>query len=266
VLLIASACAAAVLCLVPVPNDVTAPVRLEGAVQRALTAPDDGYLQQVNARPGDAVKQGEVLAELAQQDLQLERKRLEGELAQHESAYGSALALADRAALVSSQARMEQARSKLEAVSRQIERARITAPFDGVLISGDLVQSLGAPVQRGSPLLVVSPSDRYRIIVEIDERDIADVAIGAPGRLRLTALPDQSTAFSVLRIAPVAVTRDGRHFFEAEGRLDSTSATLRPGLEGVARIEAPRRSLAGIALRRLTGWLRLALWSTGWWG
>lgn len=265
-LLAASTLAAAGFCLVPVSNQIVAPVRLEGAIQRALTAPDDGYLQQVNARPGDLVKQGQVLAELAQQDLVLEQKRLEGELGQYEGAYGAALAQADRTALVSSQAKMNQARSRLETIARQIERARITAPFDGVVISGDLAQSLGAPVQRGNPLLVVAPSDRYRIIVDIDERDIADVASGASGRLRLTALPEQPISFSVLRIAPVAVTRDGRHFFEAEGRLDSASATLRPGLEGIARIDAPRRSLAGIVLRRLTGWLKLTLWSAGWWG
>jgi hypothetical protein len=262
----AATLALAGLCLLPVANQVTAPLRLEGAIQRALTAPDDGYLQQVNVRPGDLVKTGQVLAELAQQDLKLEQGRLEGELAQYESGYGAALAQADRSALVGYQARMDQARSRLEAIARQIERARISAPFDGVVISGDLAQSLGAPVQRGAPLLVVAPHDSYRLIVEVDERDIADVAVGASGKLRLTALPDQALPFSVERIAPVALTRDGRHFFEAEGRLNSAAATLRPGLEGIARIDAPPRSLAGIALRRLHAWLRLALWSAGWWG
>lgn len=251
--------------LLPVSYDVTAPVRLEGAVQRALTAPDDGYLQQVNVRPGDAVKAGQVLVELAQQDLQLERSKAESELAQHESGYGTALAQADRAMLVAYQARADQARSRLELISRQIARSRITAPFDGVVLSGDLSQSLGTPVQRGSPLMVVAPLDRYRLIVEADERDIADVHRGSPGRITLTALPEQVFRFSTERIAPVAVTRDGRHFFEVEGKLDAAPDVLRPGLEGVARIAAPARPLASAAGRRILTWIRMSFWSLGWW-
>ena len=251
--------------LLPVSYDVTAPVRLEGAVQRALTAPDDGYLQQVNVRPGDEVEAGQVLVELAQQDLQLERSKAESELAQHESGYGTALAQADRSMLVAYRARADQARSRLDLISGQIARSRITAPFDGVVLSGDLSQSLGTPVQRGSPLMVVAPLDRYRLIVEADERDIADVRRGAPGRITLTALPEQVFRFSTERIAPVAVTRDGRHFFEVEGKLDSASDILRPGLEGVARIAAPARPLASAAGHRIRTWVRMSLWSLGWW-
>lgn len=231
---------------VPLPYRISAPVRLEGAVQRVLTAPDDGYIQQVAVRPGDPVKAGQTLAQLAQQDLQLERSKAESELAQYESSYGMALAQADRSMLVSYQAKASGIRSRIDLISRQIERAQIVAPFDGVVISGDLSQSLGAPVQKGNPLLVVAPHDSYRLIVEVDERDIAELKAGAAGSMRLTALPDQSMSFAVERIAPVAVSREGRHFFEAEGRLDSNSAAIRPGLEGIARIDAPARSLASM--------------------
>ncbi|MFL6716063.1 MAG: HlyD family efflux transporter periplasmic adaptor subunit [Burkholderiaceae bacterium] len=250
---------------VPLPYRINAPVRLEGAVQLALTAPDDGYIQQVAVRPGDPVKAGQTLAQLAQQDLQLERSKAESELAQYESSYGVALAQADRSMLVSYQAKASGARSRIDLISRQIERSQIVAPFDGVVISGDLSQSLGAPVQKGNPLLVVAPHDSYRLIVEVDERDIADLSAGAAGRMRLTALPDQSLSFAVERIAPVAVSRDGRHFFEAEGRLDSGAAAIRPGLEGIARIDAPARSLASMLGHRVHAWLRLSLWSLGWW-
>jgi multidrug resistance efflux pump len=43
-------------------------------------------------RPGDLVKAGQVLAELAEQDLQLEHNRWASELAQHENAYAAAMA------------------------------------------------------------------------------------------------------------------------------------------------------------------------------
>jgi len=251
--------------LVPLPYDVTAPARLEGAIQRALVAASDGFVQQVSVRPGDAVKEGQIMAELAQQDLQLERSKWESELAQQTNAYGAALARADRSALMVNHAKVAEARAQLDLIEMQIERAQIKAPFDGIVISGDLTQSLGAPVQRGNVLMVIAPHDRYRLIIEVDERDIVDVRAGAAGRISLAALPREALNFRVDRIAPLAVTREGRHFFEVEGRLDAGTGALRPGLQGVAKIEAGSRPLASRLFHRLLMWLQLKLWSWGIW-
>lgn len=261
---------AVLLLAVPVPYRISAPARLEGSVQRALVAASDGFVQQVSARPGDAVKAGQVLAELAQHDLQLERSKRDSELAQHTNAYGAAFARADRSLLMVNQAKMAEARAQLELVEAQIERAQIKAPFDGIVISGDLSQQLGAPVQRGAVLMVVAPAEQYRLIIETDERDINDVKAGAAGRVALAAMPGTTFDFRIERVTPLAATREGRHFFEVEGKIIApeksghASATLRPGLQGVARIEAASRPVAAMALGRLANWMRLKLWSWGW--
>ena len=83
--------------LFPTAYSVSAPAKLEGAMQRVLTAPADGYLQKVHVRPGDRVHAGQVLAELADQDMMVELRGLEAELAQHENALISAQARSDRA-------------------------------------------------------------------------------------------------------------------------------------------------------------------------
>ena len=254
---------------VPVPYSVSAPARLEGAVQRALVAAADGFIQQVAARPGDLVKAGQVLAVLAQHDLLLERSKRESELAQATNAHGGAFARSDRAQMMVQEAKMAEARAQLQLVEAQLERTQLKAPFDGVVISGDLSQSLGAPTQRGNVLMVVAPVERYRLIVEVDERDINDVRVGVAGRIALAATQGTTLPFRAERIAPLAVSRDGRHFFEVEGRLEAVGSAplaLRPGLQGVARIEAEPRPLAAMALGRAVNWLRLRLWSWGWWG
>ena len=255
--------AAAVLLFVPVPYYVAAPARLEGSVQRVVVAPVDGFLEQVNVRPGDSVKSGQLLAELATQDLQAERMRRRSELAQHENVYKAALARADRTQLVINQARAAEAQAQLSLVENQLQRAQLRAPFDGIVIKGDLPQQLGAPVQRGEVLLTLAPDDRYRLIVEVDERDVALVDAGLHGRLVLTAEPNAVFDFSVVRLLPVAVAADGRNFFEAEGALEAAGKTLRPGMRGVAKIAAGRRSAAWIATHRLFDWLRLTAWSLG---
>ena len=259
----AAVVALAVLAFVPVDNRVGAPARVEGAIQRAVVAPADGFLRELHARPGDHVKIGQVLAELAQDDLRLEQRKWDSELAQHENTAAAALARADRAQYVVYQSRAEEARAQFDLASQQLDRTRIVAPFDGVVIAGDLTQALGAPVQRGQTLLTIAPEQQYRLLIEVDERDIADVSRGARGRLALGALIGRSLAFEVVRVTPMASTRDGRNFFEVEAKFDDAPADLRPGLQGVAKIEAGSRTSAWIWTHRFFDSLRLALWSWG---
>lgn len=251
------------LLLVPVDHEVGGKARIEGEQQRALAAPVDGFLQAVHARPGDRVHEGQVLAELADQDLQLEQRRWRSELGQQESAYALALSRADRAQMVIAMARAEQAGTQLAKAESQLQRARLVAPFDGVLLQGDLAASIGAPVERGKPLLVVAPDQRFRIVVEIDERDIAHLAAGQPGALALAAMPWQRVPLQVTRITPVARAAEGRNVFEVEAAPLEASQGISPGLEGVARVTVGRAPLAWIWTHRFVDWLRLQLWSWG---
>jgi RND family efflux transporter MFP subunit len=248
---------------VPVSYHVGAPARLEGSVQRIVAAPIDGFLEQVNVRPGDRVRADEVIAELSLRDLQTERAKRQSELAQHENLYGAALARADRTQLVIHHAKAAEAQAQLTLVEHQMQRARIRAPFDGVVIKGDLSQSLGAPVQRGEVLMTLAPDERFRVIIEVDERDIARVRPGQPGRLALAATPGETLAFRVSRILPVAVAGDGRNFFEVEAVFDDEGSALRPGLRGVAKIAVGEHSVLWIATHRAVEWLHIALWSLG---
>jgi biotin carboxyl carrier protein len=263
---IGSAVAALLLALaVPVPWRVSAPARLEGSVQRAVVAATDGFLQQANVRPGDRVQAGQVLAELASQDLQLERRRREAELRQHENAYRAAQAHADRAQMVTLQAKAAEAQAMLSLVEAQLERAHIEAPFDGIVIKGDLSQNLGAPVQRGEVLMVLAPNDSFRLILEVDETDIAAIRAGQHGELALAAQPDRTLAFVTRRIVPVATTADGRNFFEVEAALDEALPQLRPGLSGVAKVRTGWAPLGWLLAHRAFDWLRLAWWKVEPW-
>ena len=249
--------------LVPVDYRIGAPARLEGSIQRALVAPADGFLKHAYVRPGDLVQTGQVLVELAQDDLELERRKWESELAQHENAAPAALARNDRGEFVISMALADEARAKLGLVEEQIMRSRVRAPFDGLVIMGDLSQLLGAPVRRGDTLVTIAPANEFRLILEVDERDIANIEIGQRGHLALGALPRQKFSFQVQRITPVAEARDGRNFFEVEGKLDESLVSMRPGLQGVAKIAIDQRPMVWILAHRILDWARVAAWSMG---
>lgn len=249
--------------LFPTAYHVSAPAKLEGAIQRVLTAPNDGFLHKVYVRPGDHVKAGQVLAELADQDMLVELRGVEAELAQHENALISAQARTDRAEYSVNQGRALAARARLDLLQQQLDRSHLRAPFDGIVIKGDLSQSIGAPVERGAELITLTPDTGFRVMVEAEETEVADLQAGQTGLLKLAAIPGQTFPIRVERITPLASTEEGRHYFAVYATLQGKLPALRPGMQGFAKIEVDKRSLLVSWANSALNWTRLKLWSWG---
>ncbi len=171
-----------------------------------------------------------------------------------------ALAAMDRATMVVIAAQIDQVEAGLSLVNDKLTRATLVAPFDGVVVSGDLSQLLGTPVEQGKTLFQIAPLDAYRVILEVDERDVADLAVGQHGELTLSGIPNQHMPFAVRQITPVSTTQEGRNFFRVEANLESPPEHVRPGMEGVGKIVAGERKLIWIWTHSLLDWVRLSAW------
>ena len=239
---------------------VAAKTVIEGEVQRAAVAPFDGYVAESRVRAGDNVAQGQLIARLDERDLRLERTRLESERQQLLGRHRQALAALDRATMAMVAAQISQTDAQLALVDDRLARASLRAPFDGVVVSGDLSQMLGTPVEQGKVLFQIAPLSAYRVILEVDERDIAQVHVGQAGELALSGIPDQKLRFAVKTITPVSTAQEGRNYFRVESQLDDASTRLRPGMEGVGKIAVGSRKLIWIWTHPLTDWLRLWAW------
>lgn len=248
------------LALVPAPFRVSAQASVEGAVQRSAVAPFEGYLLEAPARAGDQVKTGQVLALLDDKDLKLERARWESELEVAQRKEREAMAKANRVDQRLAAAQANQARAQLDLVLSKLERVQVTAPFDAVVVKGDLSQLVGSPLEQGKVLFELAPLDSWRVILKVDERDIGHVALGAKGELVLASLPGTAWPFTVRKLTPVSVAEDGRNFFRVEAQLGEQAPKLSPNMEGVAKVNAGRRSLLWIWTHPLIDWARLAWW------
>ena len=259
---LAAAIALIVLGAWPMPHRVVATARVEGEAQRVMAAPVDGFVRSVAARPGEAVSAEQVIVQLDDQDLQLEREKWESEIAKLDKQYRDALSKDEAGPIVIAASKLDEAQAQLALAQRQLERTALRAPFDGVLISGDLSQSIGMPVKRGQELMTLATERAYRIVAEVDEQDIAALRVGQKAQVLFAALPEPM-AFEVARIAPVATTADGRNVFEVEGSsaLGGADAdTLRPGLRGVAKIEIEPSFVAAVGWHRASQWWRRTSW------
>lgn len=240
---------------------VHADARIEGAVRRVLIAPFDGYVESAEHRAGEQVKAGTVIATLDPRELNLEYLRWASQHEQFSRQYQEAMAAGDRAQGQIMLAQVQQAQAQMDLLAEQLARARITAPFDGLIVSGDLKQDLGSAVQRGQVLFEVAPLRAYRAILEVDDADIDALRAGQRGQLALAALPGQRFPFTVRLITPVTQAKEGRSVFRVEASLDGDTSGLRPGMEGIGKVEAGQRNLFWIWTHRLVDHLRLVFWS-----
>ncbi|KQP11835.1 HlyD family efflux transporter periplasmic adaptor subunit [Pseudorhodoferax sp. Leaf267] len=257
-LVLAGVLAAAV--LVPVPQRVLAHAAIEGEVQRAAVAPFAGYVRQALVRAGDTVQAGQLMAVLDDKDLRLERLRLESELEVSLRKEREAIAAGNRVDTRLAAAQSGSVRAQLDLVLEKLQRVRIVAPSAGVVIKGDLSQQIGAPVEQGKVLFEVAPLDDWRVVLEVDERDTSLVALGQAGRLVLTTLPGQAFDFSVRRITAVSTAKDGRNYFRVEAKVAQPDARLRPGLEGVAKVDTGESPALWAWTRHFRQWVRVTLW------
>lgn len=260
--LVAGALAAVVLFLVFAKADYRVDARtvLEASVQRVIAAPFDGYVADAQRSAGDRVEQGEVLARLDERELQLDRLRWERERARFRKQLQQGRAARDRVQMELARAQIAQTEAQIALLEERLSRAELRAPFDGMVLDGDLSQSLGAPVRRGETLFEIAPLEGYRVMLQVDERDVAAVAEGQRGSLQLNSLPGELFEFEVVKTTPVASAEEGLNYFRVEGRLDEPSASLRPGMEGVAKVVVGRRNLVWIWTHSLIDWLRLTFW------
>jgi multidrug efflux pump subunit AcrA (membrane-fusion protein) len=252
--------------LIQVTHTINSPVQVEALQQRVVIAPIDGFIATSLARAGDAVREGAVLATLDARELELERVKWHNQLRQVQKEYRGALAVKDRTQIAVLRARADQAKAQVALLDAQIKRTVLHAPHDGIVVKGDLSQSIGAPISKGEVLFEVAPLDAYRLVLQVDERYVDEIAVDQRGDVVLAGRPDERLPVRVTRVTPISSSEDGRNYFRVETESDRQPDYLRPGMTGIARIETGPRSLAWVATRDLIDWLRLTLWSYGLWG
>jgi HlyD family secretion protein len=90
---------------------------------------------------------------------------------------------------VMAQTQLAQAQANLTTARARLGYATITAPRDGVLITRNVER--GSVVQPGKALLVLAPAGDSQIVVQIDEKNLGQLALGQPALASADAYPDR---------------------------------------------------------------------------
>lgn len=247
--------------LIPVDKLVTANLNVEGKTRWIISAPTQGFIQQVLVRPGDKVKKTQPLIQLDDTDLKIQIAEQESLLDQAQHQFRVAMAeqnLTD-SGLAANQIKQQEA--KIQTLQRKINQTTVTAPITGTIIDGDWIQQIGTPVEDGKELFQIASQDAYKVILHVPDKDIHFIQKDQNGVLKLTGLPDQTFPIRITRITPVASVQNNVNGFKVEASWLDSPPALTSGMQGVGKITVGKTNLLFRWSRDFINWMKLKIWS-----
>lgn len=204
-----------------------------------LAASSGGQIEHLLVKKGQRVKEGQVLLELWDKDLQAQQRLAQEQLATAQTQEQQACVQADlaekeadraqqlkekgfissegldqkvsaakvgRAGCEVARSQIDQSKSRIAVARAGLQRMVLRAPFDGIVadISGELGE-YATPSPPGIPTLpAIDLIDDHCMFVSapIDEVDAADIKAGQVARITLDAIKGKTFAGKVKRVAP----------------------------------------------------------------
>jgi RND family efflux transporter MFP subunit len=230
--------AAAVLVLVPWPVRVGTNATVVPAERRIVSTIEGGFVQRVFVREGDAVRPGELLAQLDDGDDRVK-------LAEAQAASGQAQRDLSEAEFRNDGSAAGQAklRTDLHAIEVQHEEQRITsaqlrAPIAGVVVTSKIEERTGTMLKPGEAFCEIVEADRMAAEMSVPETDLGLVRVGRTAALKLNAFPTTTFDGTVERIGSQTQAEAGEQYFLVRAVFANLGGRARDGMVGRARIRA----------------------------
>ncbi len=254
-----------------VVRDVRATGRVEAQASVTVGAEISGRLTEVLVDHNQPVRAGDVMARFDRAVLEAQLAQIDASLEAARAALGQAEIDRDRArahlersqrlvsaqvvtgverddagfALRSAEARVRAARAQVEVqratrslARANLEHAVIRAPIDGVVIDRriDPGQTVASVLQ--APVLFVVAADlrRMRVIANVDEADIAEIAPGRTAELSVNAYPERIFRGVVTDVHPSPTVVQDVVTYATVVSVDNDDLALKPGMTASVRV------------------------------
>jgi multidrug efflux pump subunit AcrA (membrane-fusion protein) len=280
-----AAIAATIAALVFVPADFTveAPGTLQPSVRRDVFAPRDGLVDEVLVKHGVDVQKGEPLVRMRDPSLELELKRVGGELETAQRQLDAVRATRTNRAIRETnpvesyrlsaeerelQQKVENLRRELDLLKHERQQLVVASPITGRVLTWDVGQQLLArPVERGEVLVTVAdlsspwqlelavPDDEMGYVLAAQQAQGADLAV-------LFRLGSEEVAAHTGKIVEVCQVADlpkdeterptpailTKVALDSQEFIAAPGSEVRPGVSARAQIDCGQRSLGYVWL------------------
>ncbi|MFC4236915.1 efflux RND transporter periplasmic adaptor subunit [Thalassospira xianhensis] len=247
---------AAALLFIPVRQSALAPAEIVSRDTQIISAPLNGVIDVIAVRPNQQVTKGDLLFTLDQTTLRNKADVLIQEVAVAEAELQAASQGAfnnpqSKGELTVLSGRVQQRRAELAAVLAQLDRTRIEAPADGVVVFTDPNDWIGKPVATGERILQLANPDQPAMRIELSVADAITLEVGADVTLFLTAYPLEPVRGKILETSYQARPHnDGIVSYRLLANIENRPEHVRLGLHGTAKLYGDRVPLGYYLLRR----------------
>lgn len=220
-----------------------------------------GLLEEVLAEEGASVSRGDVLAVLRDDEIRIRISETEGELASARREEASARARGDETRSRLADIRTTELNENLSLLREQLERTRIRAPVDGVVLTVRPHEMLGEYLDPGRMFVLLGRTDRLQVEALIAQHDVDRVQTGRLVRLKVAARPNHTFVGTIVQMSPAATPdASGDVTVKVWGDINNEEGLLRPGLEARAKIVGARRPVGYLVFRPLIRWIQMRFW------
>ena len=247
------------------------PLRVEGP---ALVAPAHsarvqpvvaGVVQAVSVREGEAVKQGAVLATLADWQYRAELAGAEAKYNAAVSQMNHALATNDGTAAGILRVQVDYWTSEVSRDRERLDRTSLRSPIAGVVATPHIEDMVGRSLNPGDTFAEVVDTSRADVDVAIDEVDVPLLRPGQSARLKLEGFPMRTFRGEVSIVSPKAQVENEERVFYARLSVPNSDGVIRAGMQGRSKIVTGWKPAGEVFFRRLGMWLWSRIWSwLGW--
>ncbi len=224
------------------------PADLQPNRRAVLAAEVGGVVERLTVEEGARVREGETLVSIDTRALQQSLAEAEAVFRRAQADFERAEQLAERRSitrqqLIDARAAYDVAAARLESARLQLSKSQVKAPWDGtVAVRRVEVGDFAVP---GQPLLELVDTARLKVRAFAPAADVPYLKEGAVAQVILEGIEGAEVAEGRVARLGVELDPDARTL-SLEVELANPGGSWRPGM--LARIELPRRTLAGAVL------------------
>jgi membrane fusion protein (multidrug efflux system) len=217
-----------------------------------------GYVKTISVDKGDAVKEGQVLAELEVPELIADAARYNADaeiakldLQRASEAQKKAPDLIPVQSIDTAKAKSESANANLERAKTLLAYTKISAPFSGTITRRFIDPGAFVPAATGSTpasnaaVVTVDDFNVVRVQVHVPEAEVPLIKNGLPVKTSVDELANQTFAGAISRAAQAL--DDATRTMLIEVDLKNENGPLRPGMFATAKIGIEKHSNVWLA-------------------
>jgi RND family efflux transporter MFP subunit len=248
----------------PLPMRVSGDGTVASGRTAQVQAGVDGVVKNVYIREGDYVRQGAVLAELEDWNYRADLAAAEAKYSEAMETMNRALAQNDGTLAGNERVKVDYFKAELARARERMDRVTIRAPFDGVVTTPQVQNSVGRRLMHGDTLAEIMETSHVTVDLAVPEDDVTLLQSDERASIKLESFPLRTFRGRVTVVSPESQVQSDQRVFIARVNVPNEDGAIRPGMQGHGKVSVGWRPAGYVLFRGVAMWIWGKLWS--WFG